>query len=613
MNETGSPIGMTLGERYRILRPIGKGGMAVVYLAEDLREGGRKVAVKILRAELTTDAEFIRRFDTEAKAASSLSHQNIVKVFDVGEQDDLRYIVMEYVEGVTLKQMIQQRGRIPWETAVPLAIQIGLALDHAHRNGIVHRDIKPHNILVTPQMTAKVADFGIARAATANTITVTGGSALGSVHYFSPEQARGTLVGEKSDIYSLGILLYEMLTGRVPFDGDSAVTIAIKHIQDAPAPPTSIDSSIPNGLEAIVLKCIQKNPERRYDDVRALVDELDALMVEPDGVYGVLEDDGLEDSTTVMDPMRHGSDYGRLRDIEASMASRRRGRRRDAALVALLVLLLLGGMAYGAYQGYLWVLSVLNPENTGDFLVEDYVGRAIDDVKAVLENGQIDYLVKYVQSDTVEAGVVTAQSRPEGTRLKPGGASVIELTVSAGKDTIKIPDYTGQAVNLVQLELEKTFGLTVTIVRQVSPDVEKDKVIKTEPGAGQDVAKGGSVKIYVSSGLSRVQVPDIVGMKRLDALDELTRVNLVLGSDTVSSADLPADQQYVIRVSPAVGTTVSAGSAVDILFGSQQDYFLSLTPTPTPSPSPTPEPTATPTVEAPPDPTATPTTEAPPP
>ncbi len=609
MNETGNPIGMTLGGRYQILRQIGKGGMAVVYLADDLQEN-RKVAIKILRSELTTDADFVRRFDTEAQAASSLSHQNIVKVFDVGQQDEMRYIVMEYIEGVTLKQLIQQRGRIPWETAVPLAIQIGLALDHAHRNGIVHRDIKPHNILLTPQMTAKVADFGIARAASANTITMTGGAALGSVHYFSPEQARGTIVGEKSDIYSLGILLYEMLTGKVPFDGDSAVAIAIMHIQDAPVPPTSLDGGIPNGLESIVLKCIQKNPENRYSDVRALVDELDGLMVDPDGVFGVVEGGtDLDGSTTLMQPMRHESNFDRLRDIEASMTARRRARRRDAALVVLAFLILLGGVGYGGYQGYLWVQSILNPTSTADFLVEDYVGKGIDDVKVLLDNGRIAYDVKYVQSDTIAINVIIAQSIQAGMRLKPDGASTLSLTVSSGKDTLKIADYTGQNFRLVELELTQKYGLIVVIKRKMSADLGKDSVITTEPGPGNDVAKGGEVTLYVSDGLTKVKIPAIVGMKRIDALDELTKLNLVLSGDFLLTAGLSADQQYVIYVNPTVGTQVSANTGVDIYFGSYADYQVSLTPTVAETPTPTPGPTDTPApIETPtPEPTPTPT------
>ncbi len=606
MNETGTPIGMTLGERYRIVRQIGKGGMAVVYLAEDLQENGRQVAVKILRSELTSDADFIRRFDTEAQAASSLSHQNIVKVLDVGQHDEMRYIVMEYVDGVTLKQLIQQRGRIPWETAVPLAIQIGLALDHAHRNGIIHRDIKPHNILITKEMTAKVADFGIARAATANTITVTGGAALGSVHYFSPEQARGTIVGEKSDIYSLGILLYEMLTGKVPFDGDSPVSIAIKHIQDAPALPTSIERDIPAGLENIVLKCIQKNPENRYSDVRALVDELDGLMIDPHGVYGVVEGGSdLGGNTTVMAPMRNESNFARLRDIESNITSRRRSRSRDVTLVLLAVLVLLAGLAYGGYRGYNWILGVLTPTTSGDFLVENYVGSDIAAVKATLDAGEITYELKYVQSDTVKTNIVVSQTISAGMRLKRGGASTIVLTVSSGKDTLKLSDYTGQTANLVELELTQTLGLTIDIVTEMSADIEKDHVIKTVPGPGEDVAVGGTVTVYVSNGLTKVAIPKLVGLKRADALAALTNLNLSLGLTTVMEVGLPADQQYVVYVLPVEGTQVDANTSVSITFGTQADYFTSLTPTAAPTLSPTPAPTETPAPTAAPTPLPT--------
>ena len=225
--------GLVLGNRYRIIRLLGRGGMADVYLASDLLEH-MDVAVKILKAEFSTDAEFLRRFESEARAVSSLSHPNIVQVFGIGEENGIHYMVMEFIEGITLKELLQQCVRLDWDAAVPIAIQIGLALEHAHRKGIIHRDIKPQNIMITPDVKAKVTDFGIARASSVNTITMTGGGALGSVHYFSPEQARGGMVGEKSDIYSLGILLYELVTGVLPFDGDTSVSIAIKHLQENP-------------------------------------------------------------------------------------------------------------------------------------------------------------------------------------------------------------------------------------------------------------------------------------------------------------------------------------------------------------------------------------------
>src|SRR5665648_212593 len=291
------PEGMILGGRYRIVRLIGSGGMANVYLATDM-SSGLSVAIKILRPEFTADEEFIKRFDTEAKAASLLSHPNIVRVFGVGQEGDFRYMVQEYVDGITAKELITQNGHLDWRVAVPIAIQVGMALDNAHQNGIVHRDIKPHNILITRDRIAKVTDFGIARAASNNTITLTSGGALGSVHYFSPEQARGAMVGPSSDIYSLGVLLFEMVTGRVPFDGDTSVAIAIKHLQEPPPLASGFVPGIPAGLDAIIQKCMQKSPDFRYANIREMFTELDALMVDPNGAYGIVTKSDLSEMPT---------------------------------------------------------------------------------------------------------------------------------------------------------------------------------------------------------------------------------------------------------------------------------------------------------------------------
>ncbi|MDD2375722.1 MAG: protein kinase, partial [Eubacteriales bacterium] len=327
------PAGVLIDGRYVILKPLGHGGMAHVYLAED-RETGGQVAVKVMKDDLTDDPEFIKRFDTEARSASSLDHPNIVKILGYGQDQDLRYIVQEYVEGNTLKELIQQRGSLDWQLAVPLAIQIGLALEHAHKRGVVHRDIKPQNILITSDLIAKVTDFGIARATNANTITLTSGVAFGSVHYFSPEQARGGIVSEKSDIYSLGILLFEMLTGKLPFDGETSVAVAIKHLQELPPPPSSYQAELPPALDQIVLKCIQKSPESRYQDARELVDELDAFMIEPNGIYGVISGNtDWEGSTTAIGLQRAESNFGKIREIEKSIQERRRSRYRDTAIV----------------------------------------------------------------------------------------------------------------------------------------------------------------------------------------------------------------------------------------------------------------------------------------
>ena len=272
-------IGQILGNRYELIEKVGGGGMALVYKAR-CKLLNRFVAVKILRPDFTNDEEFIKRFKIEAQAAASLSHPNIVSIYDVGNEEDIHYIVMEYIDGATLKEYIEEKGALDWKEAVNISIQICLAIKHAHENNIVHRDIKPHNILFTKEGMIKVTDFGIARAVTSSTITMVGGT-IGSVHYFSPEQARGGFTDEKSDIYSLGIVLYELLTGTLPFNGDTPVSVAIKHIQEEPEEPINMNSQIPIGVNDIVKKAIQKDQNSRYQKASDLLDDLYKVLDKP--------------------------------------------------------------------------------------------------------------------------------------------------------------------------------------------------------------------------------------------------------------------------------------------------------------------------------------------
>ena len=337
MNQNQGPEGMIFAGKYRIVKLIGRGGMANVYLGIDMNTG-INVAIKVLKPEYSADEDFIRRFDTEAKSVASLNHSNIVKVFGVGHEGNYRYIVQEYVEGITVKELINQNGHLDWKVAVPIVIQVGLALDYAHQNGIVHRDIKPQNILISRDKIAKITDFGIARAASSTTITMAGG-AMGSVHYFSPEQARGGNVGPASDVYSLGVTLFEMITGRVPFDGDSNVAIAVKHLQETPPVASSLMPGIPAGLDAIINKCMQKSPDKRYATLGLMVAELDSLLVDPNGIYGVITATPKDSSTPEQNiSFRQDPNYEKISDIEKSAESRRRSRMRDNVILALIIL-----------------------------------------------------------------------------------------------------------------------------------------------------------------------------------------------------------------------------------------------------------------------------------
>jgi len=609
------PAGTVIGGRYNIIRPLGQGGMAYVYLADDQLAGGQ-VAIKIMKEELTHDPEFVKRFDTEAKAASSLDHPNIVKVLGFGQDDDLRYIVQEYVEGSTLKDLIQTRGALNWQMAVPLAIQIGLALEHAHRRGVVHRDIKPHNILITPDMIAKVTDFGIARAVNTNTITLTSGVTFGSVHYFSPEQARGSLVGEKSDIYSLGIMLYEMVTGQVPFDGETSVAVAIKHLQEMPPLPSSLRGNIPSGLDSIILKCIQKSPENRYSDARELVDELDAFMVDPDGVYGIVNNNLDRDgNTTAIGLGRPEPNYNKLREIEHTISDRRRSRQRDLAIVIGIIVLSIAFLTAIGIWGWQKIQDSIHQTSNSEFLVENYIGLELDDVEKILDDAHVTYKYEYKKDTTANEGIIVDQSPTAGITIKPGGGTVLMLYVSGGQNMIELPDYSGQTYTVAKAELEQTYGFHVTTAYEYSDTFDKGQVIKTMPAAGQSAPKGSDIVLYISDGSSKMIMPDLTGKTFLEAKEELVKLNLVLGPlnsmsvDPVTGlpVDVPENDRYIIKQNPVGGSEVRTQSVVGFTYGTKLDWdqFLNPTPVPTPIPTPTPEPTQAPTSAPTPAPTET--------
>lgn len=603
------PAGSLIGGRYSLVRPLGQGGMAKVYLAQDRQRDDALVAVKILHDELTNDPEFVKRFATEARAASSLNHPNIVKVLDYGHSDGLRYIIQEYVEGQTLNEMISQQGALPWQTAVPLAIQIGLALEHAHKNGIVHRDIKPHNIMITPRMIAKVTDFGIARAANSSTITLTAGVTFGSVHYFSPEQARGSLVGEKSDIYSLGILLYEMVTGQVPFDGETSVAIAIKHLQEMPQLPSALRADLPPNLDDIIIKCIQKSPDNRYESARDLVDELDAFMVDPEGIYGILAGSGSDHAnTTAIGLKRPDANYGKLRDIEQAIVERRRSRQRDIAIIVAIVLVSMAFLA--AIGSWTWDKikdSLQTQPMETVFAVQDYRGRNLDEVLGLFAENDVKYRIEYRDDDNIAEGIIIDQYPPEGIEIKPTGTTIL-LYVSGGQNLITIPDYTGESQTIAKAELEQTYGFTVSVQYGYS-DLSKGRIIKTVPAANARAPKGSEIVLFVSEGLPQIVMPDFSGRLLTDAIDELVPLNLVLGPvhsigadpDTGEPVDIPANKRIVLKQSPAPGKEVMALTLVTFTYGSQQDYYYYHNPTPIPTP--TPEPSPTPEPDPDPDPT----------
>ncbi len=571
-----------ISNRFSIVRPIGQGGMAYVYLATD-QTTNQSVAIKVMKDDLSNDQEFIKRFDTEAKAASSLDHPNIIKVLGYGQDGDLRYIVQEYVEGMTLKELIKEYGALDYHVAVPIAIQIGLALEHAHHRGVVHRDIKPQNIMITRDRIAKVTDFGIARASNANTITLTSGVAYGSVHYFSPEQARGGLVGEQSDIYSLGILMYEMLTGKMPFDGETSVSVAIKHLQELPPVPSQMAPSIPVGLDQIVMKCVQKSPDKRYVDARELVDELDAFLIDPDGIYGVISGQAeWEGNTTAIGLQPHESNFGKLREVEKAINERRRLRTRDTAIMVAIIIVSVAILITIFSLSWQKVSSSLTTKTAAEYQITNYVGQSYNDVSASLDAVGVKYTVRYVSDPSVKEGFVIDQTPGEGVSIRPGN-TIITLYVSGGQNLVTIPDYSNRTAAEAKAELEQMYGFKVEISYEYS-DIIKENVIKTIPAAGQSVASGSKVALIVSDGSPMVTMPALTGMNLAQAQAEIVKNNLVNGPTTNINpiidpatgqpVGFPLDQLFVISQSVAPGESIIAQSVIGVTYGTLSDYVF---------------------------------------
>ena len=591
MSANMSPEGMILGGRYRIIKLIGSGGMADVYLAADL-SSGMNVAIKILKQEFATNVEFIKRFDTEAKAASSLSHANIVHVFGVGQEGNIRYMVQEYVEGITVKDMILQNGHLDWKVAVPIVIQVGMALDTAHQNGIVHRDIKPHNILITRDRIAKVMDFGIAHASTNHTITLTSGGALGSVHYFSPEQARGGIVSPSSDIYSLGVTLFEMVTGRVPFDGDNSVAIAVKHLQEPVPYASNFVPGIPQGLDAIIQKAMQKDPKLRYKSIREMVTELDALMVDPNGSYGIVDTNAetpIEnvDVTGVTPVIRQEPNYGKLKDIERSIKTRRRSRWKDNLIVIVVVVLIIGILIGLTYLVTDTLKKSVKQETQSVFVVQNYVGKTIVEVQqSFQEHGFTTFKLEYEVRTDYAPNIVVKQNIQEGMEMRNNSSvNVLILTVSKAPDDVELKDYTNMKYE-VAFEALKVEGFNVNAHPEINDTIEPGLVIRTEPPAGTKVKPNAAITIVFSRQSSEVEVPNLLKMDLESARKAIDEAGLVLEtiemSPELQAQNLKEKDLFVMLTDPTPGTKVQRKSAIRLYVGNAEDVARGGTPTPTP-------------------------------
>lgn len=588
-------IGTIIGDRYEILEKVGSGGMADVFRAKCHRLN-RYVAIKILKQDYSEDTKFVTKFRGEAQAIAGISHPNIVGIYDVGEENGMYYIVMELVDGITLKKYIEEKGKLSVKEAVGIALQIANGLEAAHSNHIIHRDIKPQNILIARDGTAKVTDFGIAKAASSNTITA---NAMGSVHYISPEQARGGYSGEKSDIYSLGVTMYEMLSGTLPFNGESAVAIALAHIQEEAVPLAALDATIPKGISNIVNKCMQKKTELRYSCVADLIADLKMFLQDPSGDYGVIgnlyKNDGTifmskDDVNTLRDASRKGMGPVEQKpepqepeepeepesnsDVDPKLEKALVFGSIGVAIIIGLVILYMVGRVLGFWgsakpesdsgSSSTTASETAKPgsDTSGDEItLEDYANKIKDYVETDLSNYDITCTVTEEASDEIEKGYVIRTSPAAGSTVAKGGK--VELIVSSGVEQVSIPDTTGDTITDAYQTLNDK-GFKVKQGEDVYSSQAIGKVAYTKPAAGKKVDKGATITIYPSKGeeTKYVKVPNLLGMTRSQAKSALEKAGLKYGSETKSYSSTQKNRVCVQSVSS--GNEVEEGSTVDV-------------------------------------------------
>ncbi len=561
-------IGKRLDGRYEIHELIGQGGMAYVYRAYDRIEN-RWVAIKILREELSDNSDFLRRFRNESKAIAVLSHPNIVKVYDVSFGDRIQYIVMEYVDGITLKQYIEQQGEIKWREALYFTVQILQALQHAHERGIIHRDIKPQNIMLLEDGSIKVMDFGIARFTQAETQTMTD-KAIGSVHYIAPEQARGGHINDKADIYSVGVMLYEMLTGQLPFVADNAVSVAIMQMQAEPTPPTRINPSIPKGLEEITMHAMEKNPAQRFPSAADMLEDIERFRRNPEMVfnYGDQVDHAYARGTSIYDTAgSRQQDYNDNYEYEEEYVRSKNGAKASMVVTGIVAAVVVVGLVVGGI--FLWNYFRNNTDTSSDeVIVPTFTGMIYEtEIKDNAEYADFEFEIVEGNQPSQPAGVVLNQNPQAGMTVKRG--KTITLTVNGGTlEQIIVEDVTGDSQQDAYDTLE-ALGLSPRIQAVSDDETAVGYVVRTDPAAGSTVASGSSITIFVSSGPAeeQVTVPNVVGSSLSTAESDLEANGLVRGS---VSYDDESDQPEgtVLSSDPEGGTRVSEGSAVNLVVSS---------------------------------------------
>lgn len=557
-------VGKYIGSRYEILERIGNGGMATVYKAK-CHVLNRFVAVKVLKEEYITDQEFIRRFNVEAQSAAGLTHPNIVSVYDVGHEDDIYYIVMELIQGKTLKQIIDEEGTLPWKWSLNIAIQIACALEAAHKNNIVHRDIKPHNIIITEEGVAKVTDFGIAKAVSNSTITAFG-TTIGSVHYFSPEHAKGGYTDAKSDIYSLGVVMYEMLTGRVPFDADTPVSIALKHMQEKPIEPIKLNPTIPFAVNQIIVKAMQKDPNSRYQSATEMLKDLSMALKNPEGEFvEEFEKDSKYAATqrikTITDDM--------LENDEKSTS--KSGKKKSNKFIEYLkthkkqkIALIAVAFIFIFIITIFITMGVLNSGKLKDVPIPELVGKTEQEVKDILKDTKFTYQIKEEQyNKDVEAGKVIEQNPPYKQNRTIKENTVIYITISKGTEMTKVPKVAGMEYEEAVKELNKA-KLLVEKIEEKSDKVQEGYVISQETPENTEIQAGETIKVHVSIGTGIEQVPVIyvIGKTEAAAISELEKGKLK--AEIVYDEDKTKADGTVLKQSISVGEVVDEGTVITL-------------------------------------------------
>ena len=546
-------VGKRLDGRYEVQEIIGVGGMSVVYKAYD-NVDDRIVAIKILKDEFLNNEEFKRRFKNESKAIALLSHENIVRVYDVNFGEKLQYIVMEYIDGITLKEYINKQNSITWNDAVYFMTQILRAVQHAHDKGIVHRDIKPQNIILLPNGTLKVTDFGIARFSRSETKTLTE-QAIGSVHYIAPEQAKGEQTDERADIYSMGVVLYEMLAGKVPFDSENAVSVALMQVQAHAERLTEINPNIPKGLEQICVHAMQKNPDDRYQSATEMLLDIEEIIKNPHTVFNYSSN--TEPQTKIVQTVNENDytdEYEEFIDYEAE----RKHKKKMIAAITVGVIVLIA-----AIVGVVYMFT--SGLNTKTHTLENFVGYSYDELQNS-NDYKYEFVAEYRKTDEQEPGIILSQSPEAGSKINEG--STVTLVVAASEKDITMPNVYGLTLEMAEQTLKQS-ELSVFKTMKINSDtVEEGKVIYTDPKANSIVSGDQEITIYVSDGpstttIETIKIPDIIGLSRSGAREFLTKYGFTNVEFKTQDSTYPKD--VVISQSPSVGSSAKATDKITVI------------------------------------------------